>query len=116
MHLLFWLSLIPFTTGWMGENGFAAAPMALYGVVLFMSAVAYTILQRFLIANHDHHDLLARAVGKDLKGKISVVLYFISIPSAFIHPIISGSIYIFVALMWLIPDTRIERTIAREKA
>ena len=109
MHLLFWLSLIPFTTGWVGENHFAAAPMALYGVVLFMCAVAYFILQSLLIAKHDHHDLLARAVGKDLKGKISPVLYLIAIPSAYVHPLISGSIYILVALMWLIPDTRIER-------
>ena len=115
MHLLFWLSLIPFTTGWMGENGFAAAPSAMYGVVLFMSAVAYTVLQRYLIANHDHHDLLARAVGKDRKGKISIVLYLIAIPSAFIHPIISGAVYVLVALMWLIPDTRIERTITHKQ-
>jgi uncharacterized membrane protein len=116
MHLLFWLSLIPFATGWMGENGFAAAPSALYGVVLFMSAVAYTILQRVLIANHDHHDLLSRAVGKDLKGKLSVVLYLISIPSAFIHPAIAGSIYVFVALMWLIPDSRIEKKLEKDLA
>jgi len=116
MHLLFWLSLIPFTTGWVGENHFAAAPMALYGVVLFMCAVAYWILQHFLITNHDHHNLLGRAVGKDLKGKASVGLYLISIPSAFIHPAISGSIYAFVALMWLIPDSRIEQKVAeREK-
>lgn len=117
MHLLFWLSLIPFTTGWMGENHFAAAPMALYGVVLFMSAIAYFILQRFLIANHDHHDLLARAVGKDLKGKLSPVLYLAGIISAFLHPAISGAIYTFVALMWLIPDKRIERKLkVNEKA
>ncbi|MFC5270894.1 TMEM175 family protein [Adhaeribacter terreus] len=115
MHLLFWLSLIPFTTGWMGENHFEAAPMALYGVVLFMSAVAYTILQRTLIAKHDHHNLLARAVGKDLKGYASLALYLVAVPSAFIHPIISGCIYIFVALMWLIPDKRIERTLEKDE-
>jgi uncharacterized membrane protein len=100
----------------MGENGFAAAPMALYGVVLLMSSIAYFILQKLLITKHDHHDLLARAVGKDLKGKISPVLYLIAIPSAFIHPLISGSIYTFVALMWLIPDNRIERKITHEEA
>jgi uncharacterized membrane protein len=115
LHLLFWLSLIPFTTGWMGENHFAPAPMALYGLVLLMCAIAYWLLQHFLMANHDQNDILARAVGKDLKGKISPVLYLLAIPSAFIHPLISGSIYIFVALMWLIPDRRIERTLEKDR-
>jgi uncharacterized membrane protein len=108
LHLLFWLSLIPFTTGWIGENHFAEVPMAMYGFVLFMCAIAYSILQRILIARHDQNDILARAVGKDLKGKISNILYLISIPSAFIHPLIAGAIFIFVAFMWLIPDKRIE--------
>jgi uncharacterized membrane protein len=113
MHLLFWLSLIPFATAWMGENHFAAAPMAMYGAILFMCAVAYSILQRVLIARHDHNNLLARAVGKDLKGYASLALYLIAIPGAFIHPVIAGCIYTFVALMWLIPDKRIERTLEK---
>ncbi|MBK0403525.1 DUF1211 domain-containing protein [Adhaeribacter sp. BT258] len=115
MHLLFWLSLIPFATAWMGENHFAAAPMAMYGAILFMCAVAYSILQRVLIARHDHNNQLARAVGKDLKGYASLALYLIAIPGAFIHPVISGSIYTFVALMWLIPDKRIERTLEKDE-
>jgi uncharacterized membrane protein len=115
MHLLFWLSLIPFATAWMGENHFAAAPMATYGAILFMCAVAYSILQRVLIARHDHNNLLARAVGKDLKGYASLALYLIAIPGAFIHPVIAGCIYTFVALMWLIPDKRIERTLEKSE-
>ncbi len=109
LHLLFWLSLIPFTTGWMGENHFDAAPSALYGVILLMAAIAYWILQQTIIAGQGPESELAAAVGSDKKGKISPLLYAIAIPSAFISPWISGGLYIFVALMWLVPDRRIER-------
>src|SRR5450631_1299097 len=115
LHLLFWLSLTPFVTGWMGENHFAAAPTALYGVVLLMAAIAYWILQRTIIARQGPDSPLAMAVGKDIKGKISPVLYAIAIPSAFLSPWIAGSLYAFVALMWLIPDRRIERKLAATK-
>ncbi|MDS4022755.1 MAG: TMEM175 family protein [Candidatus Competibacter sp.] len=109
LHLLFWLSLFPFVTGWMGENHFAPAPTALYGVVLLMAALAYWLLQRAIIAKQGKDSLLAVAVGKDLKGKLSPVLYALAIPSAFVQPWIAGGIYVLVAMMWLIPDRRIER-------
>jgi len=112
LHLLFWLSLFPFVTGWMGENHFASAPIALYGIVLFMAAVAYFILQHAIISSQGPDSLLAKAVGRDLKGKLSPVLYGIAILTAFYKPWIAGSIYVFVALMWLIPDRRIERTVS----
>jgi uncharacterized membrane protein len=112
LHLLFWLSLIPFVTGWMGENRFAPTPTALYGVVLLMAAIAYFILQRTIIAIHGRGSLLAAAVGSDLKGKISPVLYLIAIPAAFVHTGIAGGLYVAVALIWLVPDRRIERTLA----
>ncbi|HEX8088827.1 MAG TPA: TMEM175 family protein [Blastocatellia bacterium] len=108
LHLLFWLSLVPFVTGWMGENHFASLPTAVYGVVLLMAAIAYTILQTVIIAQEGADSVLAKAVGKDNKGKLSMVLYAAAIPSAFIHQWISDAIYIFVALVWLIPDRRIE--------
>lgn len=109
LHLLFWLSLVPFVTGWMGENHFATIPVALYGLVLLMAAVAYFILQQRIIkGNGGKASLLAKAVGKDIKGKISPVLYLIAIFSAWISPWISGGLYVFVAFMWLIPDKRIE--------
>ena len=108
LHLLFWLSLIPFVTGWIGENHFAPVPMALYGVVLLMSAIAYFILQARIIKNHGQGSVLAKAIGKDLKGKASLVLYFIAICSTFISSWIAGVIYVLVALMWLIPNRRIE--------
>ena len=111
LHLLFWLSLIPFTTRWVGESHFAPTTMALYGFVLLMAAIAYFILQRILMKRHDHDSLLSKAVGKDLKGKISPLIYLIAIPAAYISPWISGALYILVALMWLVPDQRIERTI-----
>lgn len=112
MHLLFWLSLIPFVTGWMGENHFAPFPTSMYGVVLLMCAVAYTILQTAIV-KHDTHenDLLAAAVGNDLKGKISIACYVAAIPLAFVHQGISGALYAIVAAIWLIPDRRIERKI-----
>jgi uncharacterized membrane protein len=114
LHLLFWLSLIPFVTGWMGENNFAPAPTALYGVVLLAAAIAYWILQRVIIAEQSESSLLAAAVGGDLKGKLSPLLYAIAIPAAFLHQWISGGIYVLVALIWLIPDRRIERALAKQ--
>jgi uncharacterized membrane protein len=115
LHLLFWLSLFPFVTGWMGQNEFAAAPMALYGVALLMAAVAYFALERAIIASQGVDSLLARAVGRDLKGKLSPFLYGTAIVVAFFEPWISGGIYVFVALMWLVPDRRIERVIDEDK-
>jgi len=116
LHLLFWLSLVPFVTAWMGENHFAAAPTAMYGVVLLMAGIAYLILQRRLIAIQGDDSMLARAVGRDLKGKTSAILYLIAIPIAFVNRWISGAIYVFVALMWLVPDRRIERALAEQPA
>ena len=115
LHLLFWLSLVPFVTGWMGENNFAPAPTALYGVVLLVAAFAYWILQRTIIAEEGETSVLAMAVGQDLKGKLSPVLYAIAIPSAFVRQWISGGLYVLVALIWLIPDRRIERALARQR-
>ncbi|HEX8269124.1 MAG TPA: TMEM175 family protein [Flavobacterium sp.] len=110
MHLLFWLSLVPFTTGWMGENDFAPITMTAYGVILFMSGLAYNILQN-LIAKQDENKLLKQAIGSDRKGKISTVLYAVAIAASFYSRWIAGIIYIAVALMWLIPDKRIEHEI-----
>jgi uncharacterized membrane protein len=115
LHLLFWLSLFPFVTGWVGENHFAPAPMALYGVVLLMAAIAYFVLQQTIITCHGVDSLLAKAVGRDLKGKLSPVLYGIAIPAAFLETWIAGSIYVFVALMWLVPDRRIERVLGKNE-
>ena len=111
IHLLFWLSLVPFVTGWMGENNFAALPVALYGVVLLFAAIAYFILVRTLIFYHGKDSTLAVAVGNDFKGKISVVIYIIAILSCLIHPLIAGGLYALVAIIWLIPDRRIEKVI-----
>lgn len=108
LHLLFWLSLIPFVTGWVGENHFAELPMALYGGVLLMAAIAYFILQNRILAVQGKDSLLAKVLGKDLKGKASPILYIIAIISSFYNPWIAGALYILVALMWLIPDKRIE--------
>ncbi len=108
MHLLFWLSLVPFVTGWMGENHFSQIPLALYGIILLMAAVAYYILQTRIIINHGTDSLLSKAIGKDLKGKASPILYIIAIGSTWINPWIAGGIYILVALMWIVPDKRIE--------
>lgn len=113
LHLLFWLSLIPFTTGWMGENHFTPMPVALYGVVLLMAAIAYFILQNQIIKKQGKNSLLKIAVGNDIKGKISPILYVISIPAAFINTWISEALYVTVALIWLIPDRRIERTLEK---
>ena len=111
LHLLFWLSLFPFVTGWMGENHFASTPVALYGIVLLMAAVAYSLLQHAIIQSQGSDSLLARAVGRDLKGKISPILYGVAILATFYNSWIAGFIYVFVALMWLIPDRRIERVL-----
>jgi uncharacterized membrane protein len=115
LHLLFWLSLTPFVTGWMGENNFAPVPVALYGIDLLMAAIAYYILQNQILIKHGKDSLLSKAIGKDLKGKISPVLYLIAILSTFFTQWIAGSIYILVALIWLIPDKRIERILNEEK-
>jgi TMEM175 potassium channel family protein len=112
LHLLFWLSLFPFVTGWMGENHFAALPSALYGAVLLMAAIAYWILVRAIIAGEGRDSLVARAIGKDTKGLLSILLYAVAIPLAFVTPWVSQSVYVIVALMWLVPDRRIERMLA----
>jgi TMEM175 potassium channel family protein len=116
LHLLFWLSLFPFATGWMGENHFEPTPTALYGVVLFMAAVAYYILQRAIIARQGPDSVLAAAIGGDWKGKLSPVLYLAAIPLSFVGPWIGSSLYVIVALIWLIPDRRIERMLAKQGA
>ena len=109
LHLLFWLSLIPFTTSWMGENHFAAAPVALYGLVLLFAAIAYRILQQAIIALQGPSSILRNAVGSDWKGRLSLVLYAIAIPVAFAARWLSLAVYLLVALVWLVPDRRIER-------
>lgn len=111
IHLLFWLSLVPFVTGWMGENGFAAWPVALYGLILLLAAVAYYILTRVLLAVHGLDSTLARALGGDFKGKVSIVLYVAAIALAFLNPWLSCGLYVVVALIWLIPDRRIEKAL-----
>jgi uncharacterized membrane protein len=108
LHLLFWLSLIPFVTGWVGENHFAELPMALYGVVLLMAAIAYFILQNRILALQGKDSLLAKALGKDIKGKASPIIYIVAIIASFYSPWTAGALYILVALIWLIPDKRIE--------
>jgi uncharacterized membrane protein len=112
LHLLFWLSLLPFVTGWMGENHFAPLPTALYGVDLLMAAIAYRVLQQTLLNAQGPGSLLAVAVGTDIKGKVSPVLYAIAIAAAFFERWIAGALYVLVALMWLVPDRRIERVVA----
>jgi uncharacterized membrane protein len=113
LHLLFWLSLFPFTTAWTGENHLAPTPTAVYGFILLMAAIAYYILERTIIARHGRDSLLAAAVGFDWKGKLSPLLYFVAIPLALVSPWISQAIYVFVALLWLVPDPRIERALAQ---
>lgn len=108
LHLLFWLSLLPFATGWMGENHFAPLPTAVYGVDLLFAAIAYTILQNAIVAEHGPGSRLASMFGRDRKGKLSLVLYAAAIPLAFVNEWISDAIYVFNALMWLVPDRRIE--------
>ena len=113
LHLLFWLSLTPFVTGGMGENAFAAWPVALYGLVLLFAAIAYFILTRALIALHGRDSALATALGRDVKGKLSVVVYLAAVPLALVLPAVACGLYVVVAVMWLVPDRRIERTLAR---
>ena len=114
LHLLFWLSLVPFVTSWMGENHFTSLPTAIYGVVLVAAAIAYTILQHTLIAQHGHGSTLAMAVGSDLKGKLSIALYVAGIGLSFVRPLIASALYTTVALMWLVPDKRIESRLTHE--
>jgi uncharacterized membrane protein len=112
LHLLFWLSLVPFTTGWMGENHFAALPTAVYGVVLLMAAISYWILVTIIIRTQGPHSKLAAAIGRDFKGKISMVIYAAAVPLAFVNQAISDTLYVGVAAIWLVPDRRIERKVA----
>jgi uncharacterized membrane protein len=114
LHLLFWLSLVPFVTGWMGENHFDSLPTALYGCVMLMAAISYTILQLTIIKTHGRESSLASAVGSDLKGKLSLLLYVIGIPLSFVNNWIGIGLYAVVALIWFIPDRRIERTLSVE--
>lgn len=111
-HLLFWLTLIPFVSAWSGENHFKSLPVALYGIVLFMAALAYYILSITIIKVHGKNSVLAKAIGNDFKGKVSILLYAIAIPVAFFNSYLSLGIYAFVAIVWVIPDTRIEYAIA----
>jgi uncharacterized membrane protein len=114
LHLLFWLSLTPFVTSWMGENHFASWPVAIYGVVLFLAAVAYLILTRSLIALHGRDSVLATAIGRDFKGKISVVVYLAAVPLAFVRSWLACVLYVLVAAIWFIPDRRIEKIVNSE--
>src|SRR3989454_4065821 len=113
LHLLFWLSLIPFVTGWMGENHFTAWPVALYGTIMLSAAVAYYLLTLALMALHASNSVLATALGRDFKGKVSIVIYLVAIPLAFLNSWFAGSLYVLVAVMWLVPGRRIEKTLAR---
>jgi uncharacterized membrane protein len=115
LHLLFWLSLVPFVTGWTGENNFAPWPVALYGMVLFFAAIAYFILTRTLIALHGRESVLSEAVGRDFKGKVSVVIYAAAIPLAFLRSWIAFGLYVLVAIMWLVPDRRIEKMLGETR-
>jgi uncharacterized membrane protein len=114
LHLLFWLSLFPFVTGWMGENHFASAPCAIYGCVLLMAAIAYYLLQQTIIASQGKDSLLKKAVGSDWKGKLSPLVYLVAIPVAFWSHWLSSALYVVVALLWLVPDRRIEGTLSKE--
>jgi uncharacterized membrane protein len=114
LHLLFWLSLVPFVTAWMGVDHFAPETLAAYGSVMLMAAIAYYILQKTILHQHGRDSALAQALGSDLKGKISPALYLIAIPSAFLNGWISGGIYVLIAFIWLVPDKRIERRLKKE--
>jgi uncharacterized membrane protein len=111
MHLLFWLSLVPFTTAWMGDSHFASVPVAVYGGVLLMAAAAYWVLQRVLVSVHGPSSVLAHAFRRDLKGNLSLLFYLTAVLSAFWAPAVSEALYVLVALMWLVPDSRIERAL-----
>jgi uncharacterized membrane protein len=114
LHLMFWLSLVPFTTGWMGENHLAPLPTSVYGMVLLLSAMAYTILQTAIVAQQGANSQLAAAVGKDAKGKLSILLYSTGVVLAFVYPWAAVALYVFVALMWLVPDRRIESRLSQD--
>jgi uncharacterized membrane protein len=116
LHLLFWLSLVPFVTAWMGENHFAELPVAAYGLVLLGAAMAYTVLTRALLRLHGKDSTLARALGRDFKGHISIVLYLIGIAMTFVHPWVSCAFYVLVAALWLCPDPRIEKLLGTDPA
>ena len=113
MHLLFWLSLVPFVTAWMGENAFARNPVALYGFVLLMAALAFTLLVRRLLKHHEPDSPLARAIGSDTKGNVSLILYVLGVLASWVHPAVSLVFYVVVAVIWLVPDRRIERALAQ---
>jgi uncharacterized membrane protein len=115
LHLLFWLSLFPFATAWLGDNHVASGPTAVYGVILLMAAVAYYILQQAIIATQGGDSLLARAIGTDWKGKLSPVVYLAAVGLSFVQPWVSNGLYVAVALMWLVPDRRIERALKSEE-
>jgi uncharacterized membrane protein len=115
LHLLFWLSLFPFATAWMGENHVAPAPTAVYGAVLLLAAIAYYVLQSAIIAQQGHGSLLASALGRDWKGKLSPAIYLAAIPLAFVSPWIANGLYALVALLWLVPDRRIERALKAQE-
>jgi uncharacterized membrane protein len=112
LHLLFWLSLIPFVTGWMGENNFSAWPVAFYGTVFLFAGIAYFILTRTLVAIHSRDSVLATAIGRDFKGKVSVLIYLAAIPLAFVNSWLACALYVLIAVVWLIPDRRIEKALA----
>jgi TMEM175 potassium channel family protein len=114
LHLLFWLSLVPFVTGWMGENLFAALPAALYGLVLLLAGLAYLVLQKAIVARQGNDSVLAGALGPDRKGKLSLVLYVVGIGLAFVSPWLAAGIYALVAAMWLVPDRRLERALEKD--
>jgi uncharacterized membrane protein len=113
LHLLFWLSLVPFVTGWAGDHGLVPLPVSVYGVVLLMAAVAYFILVRALLASHPRDSRLAAAIGSDFKGKVSLVLYAAALPLSFVHPLLAWALYVTVALIWLVPDRRIEHELSK---
>ena len=113
LHLLFWLSLVPFVTGWMGENHFAPAPTAAYGVILLLAAIAYLLLQQAILRQEGPDSTLAVAVGRDRKGKLSSLLYALAIPVAFLRPWMAATLYVAGAMMWLVPDRRIERSLSQ---
>jgi uncharacterized membrane protein len=115
LHLLFWLSLVPFVTGWMGENHFAPAPTAVYGVILLLAAIAYLVLQYAILRQEGPDSALAAAVGRDRKGKISALIYAVAIPVAFVRPWMAGALYVVGALIWLVPDRRIERRVSHRR-
>ena len=112
LHLLFWLSLVPFVTAWMGENQFATVPVAIYGVVLLGSAIAYYVLTRLMLASHGRDSRLAQALGNDFKGRISLVIYLAGIAVAFVLPWLAGLLYVVVAAVWILPDRRIEKVLS----